>query len=521
MSYLDDVQRKREEDAQKRQREAELKQSIDTTKASGETVAKELQRQHAKDRTSTSKVEVTNPPDLKEVTESINKLNLTAFTVNQDGYVKMVQTMTALAGELESLGERIKSNGDVLDKNLANSIKQVQQIANELSQVRVPEPGIKAGLKEVVQAVKSLEIKPEVTVEAPVVNIPESNVDIDLSPLLTAIADLQKSVRESKVEIPKQDFKGLESAIREVKSAINNQVFPVPNYILPFKDADGKAVQVQLDGSGNLPITGGGGGTQYNEDSAHASGNTGTLALVVANETQTNFAADGDYVPIGTDRKGRIYVRNATASDFNTVIYGYDGSGNPALSTNSAGELKLDMQHTEGDTVPTAAGILPLWKDSGDGVHATGTDDPLPVNILSVESGVAITVTGDINTLAQFDLANSDPLAVALVDASGDQIASLGSGVQSTFDHGSNLDVDTTAEQLPSQAAKVGVTVKAGVTNTGIIYVGNSDVTAGTNGATDGFELVAGESITLPVNNANLIYVIGSANNQKVFWIAV
>lgn len=97
------------------------------------------------------------------------------------------------------------------------------------------------------------------------------------------------------------------------------------------------------------------------------------------------------------------------------------------------------------------------------------------------------------------------------------------SSVSSTLDHGSNLDIDTTAEQITttSFAAKFGVTVKSAVDNTDTVYIGNSDVTAGTTAATDGFPLEPGESITLPVNNSNLLYAIGAAANQKVFWSAV
>ena len=97
------------------------------------------------------------------------------------------------------------------------------------------------------------------------------------------------------------------------------------------------------------------------------------------------------------------------------------------------------------------------------------------------------------------------------------------SAVSSTLDHGSNRDVDTAAEALTSTSftATKGVTVVADRDNTGIVYVGNSDVTAGTTAATDGFPLGSGESVTLEVNNPNLLYVIGSANNQIVYWIAV
>lgn len=60
------------------------------------------------------------------------------------------------------------------------------------------------------------------------------------------------------------------------------------------------------------------------EDAVHASGDVGVMALAVANEAQSNLAADGDYVPVGTDRKGRIYT-NPTGD----VAHDAVDSGNP------------------------------------------------------------------------------------------------------------------------------------------------------------------------------------------------
>ena len=97
-----------------------------------------------------------------------------------------------------------------------------------------------------------------------------------------------------------------------------------------------------------------------------------------------------------------------------------------------------------------------------------------------------------------------------------DQVASSGGDTQS------NRDVDTAAEQGPSIAASFGVTVRADPANTGVVYVGlDNAITAGTTDATDGFPLQAGESITLPVANSNQLWVIGSAVNQIVYYVAV
>ena len=69
---------------------------------------------------------------------------------------------------------------------------------------------------------------------------------------------------------------------------------------------------------------------------------------------------------------------------------------------------------------------------------------------------------------------------------------------------------------------RIGVTVKASSVNAGRIYVGtSSNVTQNTNPSTDGFELSAGESIYLPVNNINLVYIVASQSGQKAFWMGI
>lgn len=71
-----------------------------------------------------------------------------------------------------------------------------------------------------------------------------------------------------------------------------------------------------------------------------------------------------------------------------------------------------------------------------------------------------------------------------------------------------------------SQKSTTGITVKASVVNSGRIYVGTkSTITANTNPATDGFELSAGESVLMPVDNVNSVYIIASTSGQKAFWM--
>lgn len=91
-----------------------------------------------------------------------------------------------------------------------------------------------------------------------------------------------------------------------------------------------------------------------------------------------------------------------------------------------------------------------------------------------------------------------------------------------SIDHGSNRDVDTIAEVLTTTSffCQHGVLLKADKGNAGTLYVGLSDVTAGTTAATDGFPIDANDTLFIEVGNANLLYVIASEVNQIVYWIA-
>lgn len=94
---------------------------------------------------------------------------------------------------------------------------------------------------------------------------------------------------------------------------------------------------------------------------------------------------------------------------------------------------------------------------------------------------------------------------------------------QLSFGHGSRSGIGTTAVQITSTsvATRKGVLVKAGNSNLGVVFIGNSGVTAGTVDATDGFELDAGESVIIEIDNVNKLFVIGSAVGQRVFWVAI
>ena len=138
----------------------------------------------------------------------------------------------------------------------------------------------------------------------------------------------------------------------------------------------------------------------------------------------------------------------------------------------------------------------------------------LKMSVQEVSDGLDVGA-GNAGSETQRVSISTDDVNLAAINAS--------TSARSTFDHGSNLDIDATAEQITSTsfAAKKGVLLKAGIDNSGIIYIGNSDVTAGGTASTDGMPLSAGESIEIEVDNPNKLYAIGSTIDQKIYWFAI
>lgn len=85
------------------------------------------------------------------------------------------------------------------------------------------------------------------------------------------------------------------------------------------------------------------------------------------------------------------------------------------------------------------------------------------------------------------------------------------------FGNGKALVASAGAPQALAGSTSTGsITVKALVTNTGQIYVGNSSMTKAT-----GFELSASESVSMDINNLNKIYIDADNTGEGVTYIYV
>ena len=156
--------------------------------------------------------------------------------------------------------------------------------------------------------------------------------------------------------------------------------------------------------------------------------------------------------------------------------------------------------------------------------------NPLPV--ISDKTGLSTSDNQDLeisalNSLLSKDFATQTTL-LALLSALGSPFQQGGSvgitGTVTTLESSPSTVINGkksvttagTAVSLASSTTCKSVTVKALISNTGLIYVGATGVSS-----SDGFELSAGDSLSLDISNLNLIYINSSVNSEGVSYIAV
>lgn len=267
---------------------------------------------------------------------------------------------------------------------------------------------LQEGLKQLVTET------PDIHVDGPTVNVPEVN----LEPVAKAVSSIESAIK--KIPKPEKiDLTSLTDAVNETTSTIANLRFPVPNYILPFKDTTGKDAQVTLDSGGNLPVvisSGGGGAVTVADgadvaqgataDSAVTAGSAGTISgklrtisadISSIKSNQTNGTqhtiVDSSALPSGAATGSLQTTGNTSLSAIAT------NTGNGATSANQTTELTRigDVTETAPATDTASSGLngrlqriaqrltsiialLPTSLGGGGGLKVDGSGTPLPVS---------------------------------------------------------------------------------------------------------------------------------------------
>lgn len=184
----------------------------------------------------------------------------------------------------------------------------------------------------------------------------------------------------------------------------------------------------------------------------HVDGAEGLLTTIDADTSNISTKIDtiaGDTTSIQTAVElidDTVYTDGTGTVTKGIAILGQDGTNPQAIKTDANGELQVDVL-TMPTVAVTNAGITTIaGAVSGTEMQVDVLTMPtttvqatnLDIRDLTAASD-SVAVHGDVGAIDQLDLTNSNPVTVAIVDATGDQITSFGGGTQYT-----EGDTDTT-----------------------------------------------------------------------------
>lgn len=283
-----------------------------------------------------------------------------------------------------------------------------------------------------------------------------------------------------------------------------------------LRDSSDAALDLTTGGQTGLKVHVVGDGDKYVRGVTARDAAVGSLEPVViggrgSTAAPTAVSTDGDVVDLWLDLNGRLRV----TGDASMTALKVDGS---AVTQPVSGTIT----ETNSAAIKTAVELIDNFISGARGLVTEDNSAAIKAAVETIDNAIA-------GTEMQVDVVASLPAGTnaigKLAANSGVDIGDVDvtSATASSFDHGRNSSVTTTASQVTTSSivAKFGIRIVAALANTDVIYVGNSDVTADSADATDGFPLQAGESMFLPVNNANIPYVRAASGTQKVFFAVV
>lgn len=208
-------------------------------------------------------VTVTNPDlaksqDVNQAVEAINKLNLTTFMQNE-GLPQLASNLSDLSSKTQDLQDKLENEGlKKMSDQLGLVVKKLDEVSKVLSKTEISvDAKLQKTIDNLSKSINAIDFKPTVNVTSPATKV--VTTPVDFKPILTALASVEQAIKDSgSQETENIDLSPVTSGLSSVQNAITALRFPVPNYVLPFATNTGKATQVTLDGSGNLPVIVGG-----------------------------------------------------------------------------------------------------------------------------------------------------------------------------------------------------------------------------------------------------------------------
>jgi len=262
LDYLDSVNDKRKGLQERQLQEFLHKQKLAVSKETAKEIVDAINEESSKTRTVKIANDIAGKEDIQDIIEQLKEVQLAQLMGNQKAQGKPA-VILANGTDVEDIMAPLASKIDEALKTLANNNKD-EKVAKALDKsfkdfakamslymVKGTDESRKTS-QDIQDAISSLDLRPVVNVPAPKVNV-QANPEVDLSPLETKLDALRKAIEA--IPSPVLDTTDMTLAVEAVRSSIENLRFPVPNYVLPYKDHDGAATQVQLNPDGSIPIT--------------------------------------------------------------------------------------------------------------------------------------------------------------------------------------------------------------------------------------------------------------------------
>ena len=224
-------------------------------------------------------------------------------------------------------------------------------------------------------------------------------------------------------------------------------------------DSGGTEITETTDHSMNVTIVsddvGIGGGTQYDEDAGHSTGDTGTMGLAVRHDTIASLCGtDLDYTPLQVDATGYLYTRISDGGGSITI----DGDiGTVATLTGITNDVSID----DGGNTITVDGTITANLSATDNAVLDAIDtvlDQIKIDTEAIETAVEGTLTVDLGanndvTVTSGDITETNSgaikTAVELIDNAidgtemqVDVVASLPAGTNAIGKLAANSGVD-------------------------------------------------------------------------------
>ncbi len=317
-------------------------------------------------------------PDALKVEKAVESLHSTLKTHKDTDLTPLTKVMGELLSEAKKIPKELPKQKD-------------QQFVDYSKQLK--------SLEDAVKAVQKVVKEQKLIAEAPIVNVPETNVNVDapdLKPLQQGFKDVVKAVRGVVIPEYKTDNKEVEKLLKKSNKLLKELVDkPVSKgggggQAWTAVNTAGIPMPLNLDVDGNLLTAGGGGGG----NGAILDGADSAIKATVKDLTNSNplttalVDANGDQIT--SFGGGTQYTEGDTDASFTGTMGLVEGAANAAVT--------LKQPTTPADTQPISASALPLPTGAATAANQQ-TDALTDTQLRATAVPVSGTVTSNLGTL--------------------------------------------------------------------------------------------------------------------------